>query len=83
VVAAWLKKYTLVGACLFKDKKYLLKEFLFIGVYAISCLGINHLIIWPVAVSLALLTLSFVTWDIFLKKMERCQTENNENKINV
>lgn len=68
---SWIKKYTVVGGLLNKDKKYLLKEFLFVGAYAVTCLKINHVILWPVAFSLFLLPLHFFILDILLTKLRQ------------
>lgn len=70
IAVSWLKKYTLVGACLFRDKKYLLKEFLFIAAYAVSCLGINRIVLWPLALSIAVMVSVFILFDVVLKKIE-------------
>lgn len=78
-----LKKYTLVGGFFCRDKKYLLKEFLFIGAYGVACLSINHIIIWPVGFSVLLFFITFVLWDVVLKKVEEKIKESGENKINV
>ena len=78
-----LKKYTLVGGFFCRDKKYLLKEFLFIGAYGVACLSINHIIIWPASLSVFLFFITFVLWDVVLKKVEEKIKESGENKINV
>ena len=69
IATSVLKKYTLIGSCLCNDKKYLVKEFLFIGAYGVTCLNINHVILWPVGLSLALFAVTFVLWDVVLKKV--------------
>jgi hypothetical protein len=69
VAVSWVKKYTVVGACFNEDKKYLLKEFIFVAAYAVTCLQINHIILWPVTFSLFLLPLLFISFDILLKKI--------------
>jgi hypothetical protein len=68
VAMSWAKKYTLIGGCLNEDKKYLLKEFVFVGAYAATCLQINRIILWPVTFSLFLLPLTFIAFDVALKK---------------
>ena len=68
VAMSWAKKYTLIGGCLNEDKKYLLKEFVFVGAYAATCLQINRIILWPVTFSLFLLPLTFIAFDVVLKK---------------
>ena len=61
-----------------------MKEFIFIGVYAVSCLGINRVIYWPVWIGIGLLVVFFVGFDVVLKKVEQRMTETkNQNKINV
>ena len=65
-----MQKYTLVGTILNKDKKYMLKEFLFISVYSNACLSINHLIVWPVGFSLVVLPCFFLMMEIGVRKME-------------
>lgn len=69
VAVSWLKKYTLVGGWFNEDKKYLLKELMFLGAYAVTCLQINHIILWPVTFSLFLLPLLFLIFEILLKKV--------------
>jgi hypothetical protein len=51
----------------------LLKEFLFMSVYAVSCLGINHIIFWPVALSAVCLPVSFGVLEVLMKKIEEKQ----------
>lgn len=72
-----------MGSFFCNDKKYLLKEFMFVAAYGISCLGINHTIIWPLSLSLVLSTGSFILFDVFLKKVESRMREVIENKVNV
>jgi hypothetical protein len=67
---SWLKKYTLVGTFLHEDKKYLLKEFLFIAAYSVTCLQINHIILWPVTYTLFLLPILFTLFDLVCKKIQ-------------
>jgi hypothetical protein len=38
VAVSWMKKYSVVGGCFNEDKKYLLKEFMFVAAYAVTCL---------------------------------------------
>jgi len=57
---AWLKKYTLIGSFFVKDKKFLLKESAFVSAYAVTCLNVNHLIIWPLGLSAVILITSFL-----------------------
>lgn len=83
IAVSYLKKYTLIGSCFQEDKKYLLKEFLFVSVYAVMSLNINHVIMWPVALSLALLPIVFLLWDVALKAVESKLKESSENRINV
>ena len=52
-----------------------MKEFIFIGVYAVSCLGINRVIYWPVWIGIGLLVVFFVGFDVVLKKVEQRMTE--------
>jgi hypothetical protein len=67
---AWLKKYSLVGGCLNSNRKYLLKELLIVSVYAVTCLKINHIILWPVAFSLFLLPMLFVLLEVAVGMIE-------------
>jgi hypothetical protein len=69
IASSWVKKYSIFGAFLQEDKKYLLKEFLFVAAYSVACLHINHVIMWPAAYSLFLLPLTFALFDILLKKI--------------
>jgi len=70
IILSWLKKYTLIGSCFMKDKKYLLKEFLFIGVYAFTCLNVSQLIIWPIGLSPVILVLSFLFLELLIYKYD-------------
>ena len=72
---AYLKKCTLVGGVVCDEKKYLLKEMLVLGAMGICCLGINQVIIWPVALSAAILLLSYVLLDVLVKKVTEGRVE--------
>lgn len=65
-----MQKYTLVGTLLNKDKKYMLKEFLFISVYSNACLSINHFIIWPVCFSLVILPSFYLLMEFGVRKVD-------------
>ena len=78
-----VKKSTLVGSFFCNDKKYFLKEFLFVAAYGISCLNINHTILWPLSLSVVLFVGSFIVFDVFLKKVESRIRDMYENKVNV
>lgn len=69
-MVSWLKKYTIVGGFFSNDKKYLLKEFFFISVYAVTCLSINRITLWPVGLSVIVLLGCFLLFDVFIRKME-------------
>ena len=60
VVKAYLLKYNIVGTLLNPQKIYLLKELAFLSIYCVSCLSINTLTLWPVALVLPLLLASVV-----------------------
>ena len=83
VAKTMLKKYTLAGSFLCSDKKYLLKEFVFVAAYGVCCLGINHTILWPLSLSPWLFLGSFLLFDVLLKKVEGRMREVFENKINA
>lgn len=68
VAVSWVRKYTLIGGCFNEDKKYLLKECVFLAAYAATCLQINRIILWPATFSLFLLPATFIAFDIVLKK---------------
>jgi len=57
---SWLKKYTIIGAFIQEDKKYLLKEIFIISLYAVICLKINRIIIWPISLIVCILPISFL-----------------------
>ena len=67
---AWMKKYSLVGTLLNTDKKYFLKEFLFISAYSNACLNINHFILWPVCLSLIILPTLYLLMELIIGKIE-------------
>lgn len=67
---ACFKKYSLVGGCLNPYRKYLLKELFIVSVYAVTCLKINHIILWPVAFSLFLLPMAFVLLEVLVGVIE-------------
>lgn len=60
VVKAYLFKYSIIGTFLNPQKIYLLKELAFLSIYCVSCLSINTLTLWPVALVLPLLLGSVV-----------------------
>lgn len=78
---AWVKKYTAVGCFFNEDKKYLLKEFIFVGAYAVTCLQINRIILWPVTFSLFLLPLHFLLYDLLLKKLNFLKVSEAETQV--
>ena len=91
---SWLKKYTLVGAILNEHRKFLITELFIISIYAVTCLRINRIIIWPVAFIAFLLPLLFVCMEIAVAQVEGLlredkkkanQTINNmhENEIQI
>lgn len=57
---SWLKKYTFLGAMFNHNRKFLITELFIISIYAVTCLKINKIIIWPVAFITFLLPLLFV-----------------------
>lgn len=67
-----MEKYTLVGTLLNKDRKYMLKEFLFISAYSNACLRINHFVVWPLGFSLAILPTFFLLMEFGVRKVEGC-----------
>jgi hypothetical protein len=77
MATAWLKKYTLLGSSLIADKKYLLKELLIISVYAVACLHINKLTLWPVSLITFLLPATYLLYDVLSKHIE----QENSNQI--
>lgn len=72
---SWLKKFTLMGAVLNEDRKYLLKELLFISAYSVTCLKINRIIIWPVTFTLFLVPVVFLLYEVVSKKMQALKNE--------
>lgn len=80
---SWVKKYSLVGAFFNEDKKYLLKEFVFVAAYAAACLHINHIILWPVALSLLFLPVTFLLYDLLLKKAHFLKVAEGTNVQHV
>ena len=73
---SWFKKYTILSGFMLSDCRYNLKEFLFVAVYAVACFGINHIVVWPVALSLVLLPAVFVGMEIVSGR--RCINEEEE-----
>lgn len=67
LATSWLKKYTLVGSCFLSDRKYLAKEFLMLGTYAVACLKINRIVLWPTALSALLLPATCLIYDVLFK----------------
>ncbi len=67
---AWFKKYSLVGGCLNINRKYLLKELFIMSIYAVTCLKINQIILWPVAFSPFLLPLVFIVLEVVVGVIE-------------
>lgn len=83
IAISFLKKYTLIGSFFSPDKKYLLKEMLMISTYTVACLGINHIIIWPLALVSVVVPSCFLLFDILLKKIHLLKIEevgNGKNK---
>lgn len=70
IALSWLKKFTLVGALLNEDKKYLLKELLFASAYSVTCLKINRILLWPVTFALFLVPVVFLLYEVVSKKMQ-------------
>ena len=67
---------------------YLLKELFIISVYAVACLNINKVIVWPVAFITLLLPASFVLFEVVAsavdrKLQERQQTMKNQTVNNM
>ncbi len=67
-----MEKYTLVGTLLNRDRKYILKEFLFISAYSNACLGINRFVVWPLGFSLVILPAFFILMELGVRKVEGC-----------
>lgn len=85
---SWMKKYTLIGGFFNKSRMYLLKEFFIISVYAVACLQINKVIVWPIAFITLLLPISFVLFEVIAQKVdrkleERQQTMKNQTVNNI
>ncbi len=68
---SWLKKYSLIGGFFNKSRMYLLKEFFIISVYAVACLQINKIIVWPLAFITFLLPASFVLFEVAVGAVDR------------
>lgn len=79
---SWFKKYSLVGACFNQNRKYLLKEFFIISIYAVTCLKINKIILWPVAFALFLLPLIFALLEIAVGLVEKKIAEEEKKGKN-
>ena len=77
LLISWFKKYSFVGAYFEADKKYLLKEFLFMSSYAVTSLSINRFIIWPIAFSSFLLPVVFITFEVLLKLIHNSKIEDD------
>ena len=75
IALSWLKKFTMLGALLNEDRKYLLKEMLFISAYSVTCLKINRIIIWPVTFTLFLVPVVFLLYEVIGKKMQALKNE--------
>jgi hypothetical protein len=69
VAVSWLRKYWLIGALVGGDRKYLLKEILFVAAYAACCLQINHIVLWPASFALFLLPLHILLLDLLPHKI--------------
>jgi len=67
-----MEKYTLVGTLLNKDRRYMLKEFLFISAYSNACLGINRFVVWPLGFGLVILPSLYLLMEIGVRKVEGC-----------
>ena len=85
IILSYLKKYTLLGTISLHDKKYLLKQFVFIACYGVSCLKINRVIIWPVSISAGLMVISFICLEVLVKKYQNYSSNQNskENRVDV
>lgn len=68
---SWLKKYTLVGTCFNENRKYLVKEFFIMSIYAVTCLKINKIILWPVAFAVFLIPLVFGLYEVVIGYFEK------------
>lgn len=66
---SWLKKYTLPGAMFNHNRKFLITELFIISIYAVTCLKINKIIIWPVAFITFLLPLLFACMEIAIGQL--------------
>lgn len=62
----------------------MIKEIAIIAVYGVTCLNINKIILWPAALSLVLIFICFIFWEIVVKKWEqRSGKEVSEAKPNA
>lgn len=68
---SWFKKYSFVGTCLNENRKYLVKEFFIMSIYAVTCLKINRVILWPAAFSLFLLPFVFVVLELLVPVLDK------------
>lgn len=78
IALSWLKKFTMIGALLNEDRKYLLKELLIISAYSVTCLKINRIILWPVAFTLFLVPVVFLLYEVVSKKMQALKDQEEQ-----
>lgn len=83
MAVSWLKKYTLIGGAFCEDQKFMVKEVVIIAVFGVACLHINKLTLWPAALSLTILLLCFVCWDVISKKWSSRIKEVSEARPNI
>ncbi len=74
-----------MGGYFEEDKKYFMKEFLFFATYAVASLNINHVIVWPAALSSILLPSVFFIFEVVLKNFHTTRIEqfkNDQKRVN-
>ena len=83
MAVSWLKKYTLIGGAFCEDQKFMVKEVVIIAVFGVACLHINKLTLWPAVLSLTVLLLCFVCWDVVSKKWSSRIKEVSEARPSI
>lgn len=72
---SWVKKYTIIGSYFMRDRKYMLKQLFICSCYIVACLGINRILLWPVALAAFLVPAIYVIYELILKKRDSMTIE--------
>ena len=72
LISSFLQKQTLIGGFFNSDKKYLLKEFFILSLFVVCALGINAIIIWPLALAGVFIVVFYLIFEQILKAKWQC-----------